>query len=113
MFRKLPILMLLASITFHLNSQSGVLNDELTINPEQNKSWKMGKTNYSAKPKNAWELGIHAGHFMISGDVDPNVPAGFGLGLHLRKAIHYSFSIRGDLFYGRTSGLEPQPYSAR
>jgi outer membrane protein OmpA-like peptidoglycan-associated protein len=105
--------MLLTSITFHLNAQSGVLNDELTIDPEQNKSWKMGESNYSAKPKNAWELGIHAGHYMISGDVNSNIPAGFGLGLHLRKAIHYSFSIRGDLFYGRTSGLEPQPYSAR
>ena len=45
---------------------------------------------YSAKPKNAWELGVHFGHFFIDGDVDRTIPGGYGLGLHLRKAIHLS-----------------------
>ncbi|HMP29015.1 MAG TPA: hypothetical protein PKD85_05420, partial [Saprospiraceae bacterium] len=113
MVRKLLNLYFLLTISLFLNAQSGVINDDLTINPEQNKSWKMGKNNYSAKPKNAWELGVHLGHFFIDGDVDRTIPGGLGLGLHLRKAIHYSFSIRGDLFYGRATGLEPQPYGAR
>lgn len=74
-------------------------------------SYRMGQSNYKAKPKNAWELGIHAGHFFIDGDVDRTIPGGYGLGLHLRKAIHYAFSIRADLFYGVATGLEPQPYT--
>ena len=65
-------------------------------------------TNFPAKPKDMWELGIHAGHFLFDGDVDPLQPAGFGLGLHLRKAVHYAFSVRGDLFLGQTKGLDPQ-----
>ncbi len=86
------------------------IKDEMTKDPEQNKMWKMGKNAYSAKPKNAWELGIHIGHAFIDGDVDRTLPGGFGLGLHLRKAIHYVFSIRGDLFYGQMTGLDPQPW---
>jgi hypothetical protein len=84
--------------------------DENTYDAEQNASWRMGKANYSAKPKNAWELGIHAGHYIIDGDVDRELPAGFGVGLHLRKAIHYAFSIRADLFYGQAKGLETQAW---
>lgn len=74
-------------------------------------SFRMGQSNYTAKPKNAWELGVHAGHFFIDGDVDRTIPGGYGLGLHLRKAIHYSFSIRADLFYGCAAGLEPQRWT--
>ena len=62
-----------------------VVADEMTVSAEQNKSWRMGQTSYSAKPKNAWELGIHLGHFVIDGDVDRRIPGGYGLGLHLRK----------------------------
>lgn len=89
------------------------ITDEMTMNPDQNKSWRMGQSKYSAKPKNAWELGVHAGHFFIDGDVNPTVPGGFGLGLHLRKAIHYVFSIRGDFFYGQATGLDPQAWAHR
>jgi len=87
-------------------------SDEMTTDPEQNKMWKMGQTKYSAKPKSAWELGIHLGHMFIDGDVDRTIPGGFGVGLHLRKAVHYVFSIRADLFYGRATGLDPQLWSA-
>ena len=92
-------------------SMSGY-SDELTTDPEQNKMWKMGQTSYSAKPKSAWELGVHLGHFFIDGDVDRTLPGGYGLGLHLRKAVHYVFSIRADLFYGKATGLDPQPWKA-
>ncbi|MDF1695686.1 MAG: OmpA family protein [Saprospiraceae bacterium] len=86
--------------------------DEMTKDPEQNKMWKMGQTKYSAKPKSAWELGVHVGHLFIDGDVDRTLPGGYGLGLHLRKSIHYVFSIRADLFYGKATGLDPQPWRA-
>ena len=87
------------------------ISDEMTKNPEQNKMWRMGETNYSAKPKSAWELGVHLGHAFIDGDVDRTLPGGFGVGLHLRKAVHYVFSIRADLFYGQMTGKDPQPWS--
>ncbi len=84
------------------------ITDNMTTNPEQNQKWRMGEFRYSAKPKNMWELGIHAGHYFITGDVDSRVPGGFGVGVHLRKAIHYVFSLRGELTYGVSKGLDPQ-----
>lgn len=109
MTRKINLLALM--LIFALSSSFAQVADEVTKNPEQNASWRMGKSNYSAKPKNAWELGIHAGHYLIDGDVDRLLPAGYGLGLHLRKAIHYAFSIRADLFYGQAKGLETQTWT--
>ncbi|MBK9254880.1 MAG: OmpA family protein [Saprospiraceae bacterium] len=90
-----------------------VITDEMTVDPEQNKNWRMGKAEYSAKPKNAWELGVHLGHYMIDGDVDRLFPAGYGFGLHLRKSIHYVFSVRADFMYGVTKGIDPQLWSHR
>jgi len=88
---------------------SPVINDDMTIDPDQNKKWMKGLHKFPAKPKNAWELGLHGGHYFINGDVDERLPfAGIGLGLHLRKAIHYTFSVRFNLFYGQTYGVDPQ-----
>ena len=91
---------------------STVIKDDMTIDPDQNKKWRKGLYKFPAKPKNAWELGLHGGHYFIDGDVDERLPlAGFGLGLHLRKAVHYTFSIRFDLFYGQTYGIDPQRWT--
>lgn len=57
-----------------------------------------------AKPKDMWELGIHVGHSIITGDVDWD--SDFGVGLHLRKALDHTFSIRLDGGYYRFSGTE-------
>jgi len=89
--------------------KSGRVTDEMTKDPDQNKEWRMGQNKYSAKPKNALEVGLHGGHFFIDGDVDRELPAGYGVGIHLRKALHYIFSIRLSGFYGVTKGLDPQP----
>ncbi|MEO8583369.1 MAG: OmpA family protein, partial [Flavitalea sp.] len=59
---------------------------------------------FPAKPRNQWELGIKAGAFAISGDVRSSFP-GFGAGVHLRKALGYVFSVRGELGVGTTKGL--------
>lgn len=87
------------------------ISDEMTVNADQNKNWRMGQSSYSAKPKNSWELGVHLGHFFIDGDVDRRIPGGYGFGLHLRKAIHYVFSLRADLMYGQAKGLDPQMWT--
>lgn len=87
--------------------KTATITDEMTRNSDQNKEWRMGQYKYSARPKDALELGIKGGHFFIDGDVDRELPAGWGVGLHLRKAIHYVFSIKGELFYGEAKGLDP------
>ncbi|MBT8230985.1 MAG: OmpA family protein [Bacteroidia bacterium] len=90
-----------------------VITDEMTIDEEQNKSWRMGDYKYSSKPKHSWEFGLHFGHFVLDGDVDRIVPGGWGVGLHLRRALNYVVSLRGSAFYGMTRGLEKQPYLHR
>lgn len=92
--------------------KTATITDEMTRDSDQNKEWRMGQYKYSAKPKDALEIGIKGGHFFIDGDVDREIPAGYGVGLHLRKAIHYVFSVKGDLFYGVAKGLDPQPSGA-
>jgi OOP family OmpA-OmpF porin len=84
------------------------ISDVMTENPDQNKKWRKGLAKYSAKPRSVWELGLHAGHFLVEGDVDRRIPSGFGVGLHLRKAIQYIFSLRLDLFYGQAYGVDAQ-----
>lgn len=101
MHRKIISIFTLALLSYGLMAQEEEKTDA---------GYRMGVTNYSAKPKNAWELGVHLGHYFIDGDVDRNIPAGYGVGLHLRKAVHYAFSVRADLFYGQATGLDPQAW---
>lgn len=96
-----------------LIAQEGVLDDvliitdEMTQNAEQNAGWKAGDLNYSAKPKNAYEVGIHVGGLHINGDVPSGNPCSpSAIGLHLRKAINYNFSWRLDLLYGTDKGWD-------
>lgn len=63
---------------------------------------------FPAKPRNQWELGIKVGAFDVSGDVR-NIFPGFGAGIHVRKALGYVFSLRGELAYGTTKGLNFSP----
>ncbi len=63
---------------------------------------------YPALPRNQWELGLKIGAFSISGDVRSRFP-GVGGAIHVRKALGYVFSLRGELGYMRASGLNWQP----
>lgn len=67
---------------------------------------------FPAKPRNKWEIGIKGGAFSISGDVRSRFP-GLGAGLHIRKALGYVFSLRGDFGFGTTKGLNWRPGSAK
>lgn len=62
---------------------------------------------FPAKPRNQWEIGIKGGLFNISGDVRSRL--GFGGGVHVRKALGYVFSLRGELDFGFAKGLNFQP----
>ncbi len=66
---------------------------------------------FPAKPCNQWELGLKLGTFGISGDI-PNLFPGYGFGAHIRKALGYVFSLRGEIGYGTTKGLSYVPTTA-
>ena len=88
------------------------ITDDMTKDPEQNRLWRLGQSKYSSRPKDLWEVGVHAGHYFIDGDVDVKLP-GWGVGGHLRKSFNYITSIRFEAFYGKATGLESQPWRNR
>lgn len=55
-----------------------------------------------ATPKNMVEVGLNPGHAFVSGDV--SFKPGYGVGLHIRKATDYLFSLRADVLYAKTKG---------
>jgi outer membrane protein OmpA-like peptidoglycan-associated protein len=63
---------------------------------------------FPAKPRNQWELGVKGGMSSISGDVRAQLPT-FGFGLHARKALGYTFSLRLEYDYMVMKGLNWQP----
>ncbi len=109
----LPFLLTLNVIAQEPNDKfmAPVIEDEMTVNPEQNKMWRTGQSVFSAKPKNMWELGIHAGPAFVSGDVEAPFPAGYGFGLHLRKAINYTLSFRLDGTYQSSKGYDARSFN--
>jgi outer membrane protein OmpA-like peptidoglycan-associated protein len=63
---------------------------------------------FPAKPRNQWELGVKGGLATVSGDVRAQLPT-FGFGLHARKALGYTFSLRLEYDYMVMKGLNWQP----
>ncbi len=115
-FSLFNLVTLLAIMSFGMSSiaqQASLITDESTTSEDQTKSWRIGSSKYPPKPKHAWELGINIGHFFIDGDVNTTIPGGYGFGVHLRKAINYTFSLRGEFFYGVATGIDPQVYKHR
>ena len=60
----------------------------------------------NSKPKDMWEVGLNVGHSIVTGDVDWD--SSFGVGLHVRKALDYVFSIRLDAAYHNPKGTEEE-----
>ena len=50
----------------------------------------------------AWELGIQAGHLFSAGNID--FKPGYGVGLTMRRALDYVFSMRISAMYGTLQG---------
>lgn len=63
---------------------------------------------FPAKPRNEWEIGIKGGLSTVAGDVRSQLPTG-GLGIHVRKALGYVFSLRLEYDYLTAKGLNWQP----
>jgi OmpA-OmpF porin, OOP family len=53
-------------------------------------------------PKHKWEIGVHGGHMFSAGDL--KYKPGFAGGLHVRRALDYVFSLRGDFTFGQMQG---------
>lgn len=69
---------------------------------------------FPAKPRDAWELGINTGFAFVSGDVAPLTTAkgmfqNVGVGVTLRKALSYMFSLRFGYNYFCTTGRNWEP----
>jgi len=101
----------LSAQTTNESFMSPVIEDEMTVNPEQNKLWRTGQAKYSAKPKSMWELGLHGGSAFVGGDVEAPFPAGYGVGLHIRKAINYTLSWRLDATYQSSKGYDARGFN--
>ena len=63
---------------------------------------------FPAKPRNQWELGVKGGLSSVSGDVRAWLPT-WGWGLHVRKALGYTFSLRLEYDNMNAKGLNWQP----
>ena len=65
---------------------------------------------FPAKPRNEWEIGVKGGLPFGETDVRYWGPTG-GFGLHVRKAMGYVFSVRGEFDWLRMKGLNFSPSS--
>ena len=85
---------------------------------DQQAAFEANLTNFPARPRNMWEIGISGGIVQVSGDVRTNwtgsgkdhLPA-LGYGIHVRKALGYVMSLRGEYFQGTAYGQNWQPSS--
>ncbi len=85
---------------------------------DQQAAFEAQTSNFPARPRNMWEIGVSGGIVQVSGDVKTNwtgagkdhLPA-FGYGLHVRKALGYALSLRGEYFQGTAYGQNWQPSS--
>jgi hypothetical protein len=63
---------------------------------------------FPALPRNQWEIGVKGGLSTVSGDVRSWLPT-FGWGIHVRKALGYTFSARLEYDNITAKGLNWQP----
>ncbi len=105
-------LCLMASVSFAQIGAGGYDAQDSSVIPSkrlpQHTEFMSHNYAYPALPRNQWELGLKVGAFSVSGDVRNRFP-GLGAGLHVRKALGYVFSLRGEFGYGTTKGLNFSP----
>ncbi|SHF57265.1 hypothetical protein SAMN05444008_109182 [Cnuella takakiae] len=104
-------MLLLASLLCitHTNAQrnGSVYYDSTYVrsrNQPQYRSFLAGTSHYPAPLRSQWELGVKTGSMMVMGDVGGElVKPSFGM--HLRKALNYTYSVRLSYTYGQTEGI--------
>lgn len=113
------LLVLLMGLAFSVQAQDNTTTDDAkrqeALEKRQEKKAAAEKEriarSLSATPRDMWEIGITPGHAFVSGDV--KFEPGYGVGLHVRKATDYSFSIRFDANYSMISGRNDPTNIAR
>lgn len=104
----LGLLCLIGTVAFGQEPTSGYDPTDSSVVPAkrlpQHTEFMANNYAFPAKPRNQWEVGLKVGAFSIAGDVRSVFP-GFGAGVHVRKALGYIFSVRGELGVGATKGL--------
>ncbi|MGE9310706.1 OmpA family protein [Niabella sp. CJ426] len=69
----------------------------------QHNEFMVGSHDYPGKPKDMWEVGIKGGMFTIGGDVDAKLGTP-GFGIHVRKSLGHTLSLRLEYMYGIAKG---------
>jgi hypothetical protein len=69
----------------------------------------VGKTEFPAKPRDMWELGIKGGNFSVIGDVPADALRSWGFGAHIRKSLGHVMSLRLEYVYGVAKGEGYRP----
>ncbi len=104
-------LILCASFTYAQTSSDLPMNGgDSDFQDEERK--EINEENYfPPKPKHGTEIGLNLGHFFVHGDVWSR--PGWGVGLHLRRALNYTISLRLQAMYGQAFGLDDRPSTFR
>jgi hypothetical protein len=105
--KKFTLILGLLVMTIATQAQVAEWKDSSLIPPSrlaQHNEFVNNQYIFPAKPRSQWEVGVKLGAPSISGDVQSSNP-NFGLGLHVRKALGYLVSIRGEFFTGSTKGV--------
>lgn len=101
------LLSLIATVTFGQIGSGGYNWKDSSLIPKkrlpQHQEFLNNNYAFPAKPRNQWEIGISGGTVTLSSDVSAKFPT-FGLGLSVRKALGYVFSIRGEFMHGTAKG---------
>ena len=99
MTKKSAILMaLFLGLVFCVNAQ----NNKKDRKAKKSAITKTKTTSNALTPKNMWEVGVNPGYAFVSGDVTSE--PGYGIGLHVRKATDFVFSLRLDGNYSMVKG---------
>ena len=105
------LLCVMVSGTFSQTVTSYDLRDSSLIPskrlPQHNEFWQ-NTYPFPAQPRSQWEVGVKAGLYDVIGDVRSTVWTP-GLGIHVRKALGYIFSLRGEYTMGWAKGLNYSP----
>lgn len=65
-----------------------------------------GTYNFPPKPKNQWEIGVKYGVLQVIGDVPSVFLTAPNFGVHIRKALGYTVSLRLEYMNGVAKGLD-------
>lgn len=79
---------------------------------DQYRRYMNHQTPFPPKPNNQWEVGLNVGFSNVFGDITSKTPFtakkatdAIGFGVTVRKALGYTFSLRGQFIHARASGF--------